>query len=126
VNPASGQPVNVTAVLEPAELSVAPGDRAVLTLRLTNPHRCAVRGEAQLITPYGTWGDPGDELAVSAPIQGFAVPAGETGTLTFTVSASAGARAGGAWWALARVACFGEVSYTATVPLVCRPVAGSG
>ena len=121
VNPASAGPANVTAVLEPAEAGVAPGDRVVLTLRLTNPHRCAVRGEAQLITPYGTWGDPGDELAVGAPIQGFAVPAGETGTVSFTVSASASARAGAEWWALARIACFGEVSYTAAVPLVCRP-----
>ena len=117
-----GPPAGLAAVLEPAEVGLAPGDRAVLTLRLTNPNRSEVRGEAQLITPYGTWGDPGDELAVGAPIQGFAVPAGETGTLTFTVSASTGARTGGAWWALARVACFGQVSYTASVPLVSRPV----
>jgi len=120
--PASAaEPMGVAAVLEPAEVSLAPGSGSVLTLRLTNHNRSPVRGEAQLITPYGTWGDPGDELTVSAPIQGFAVPAGETGTLTFTVSASTGARTGAEWWALARVACFGQVSYTASVPLVCRP-----
>jgi hypothetical protein len=115
-------PSGLAAVLEPAKVSLAPGTRAELSLRLTNPNRSEVRGEAQLITPYGTWGDPGDELSVGAPIQGFTVPAGETGTLTFTVSASANARTGGEWWALARVACFGQVSYTASVPLVCRPI----
>lgn len=121
VEPAPADPANVEAVLEPAEVRLAPGSRTVVTLRLTNPHPCAVRGEAQLITPYGTWGGPDDELSVDAPIQGFAVPAAATGTLSFPVSAAAGARPGAAWWALARVACFGQVAYTAAVLLAVPP-----
>ena len=114
------EPADIAAVLEPAQLTVPPGGQATLTLRLTNHARSAVRGEAQLLSPYGTWGEPGDDLSVDPPIQGFDVPAGETGTLTFTVCAPPRARTGGEWWALARVVCFGQVSYTASVPLTCH------
>ena len=117
---------DVAAVLEPEQVTVSPGEQATLTLRLTNQASSTVRGEAQLLSPYGTWGDPDDELSVGPPIRGFELAAGETGTLTFTVSAPAGARGGGQWWALARVACFGQVAYTAAVPLTCRAATTSG
>jgi hypothetical protein len=96
---------------------VSPGSSARLTLRLHNPAASPVRGEAQLLSPFGTWGDAEDDLAAGPWIQGFALPAGGTGTLDFTVSAPPGARAGGRWWALARVAAFGQVAYTASVTL---------
>ena len=115
---ASAPPVDVEAVLEPAEVVVAPGGRARVTLRLTNRAASALRGEAQLLSPYGTWGEPGDDLAVTPWTQGFALPASATRELTFTVTAPPAARAGGRWWALARITCFGAVAYTAAVSLV--------
>jgi hypothetical protein len=79
-----------------------------------------VRGEAQLLSPFGTWGDAEDDLDISPWIRGFTLPAGGTETLDFTVSAPAGARPDGQWWALARVAAFGQVTYTAAVSLTTR------
>ena len=42
---------------------VTPGGPGRAHAAAAQPGRSAVRGEAQLISPYGTWGDPGDELA---------------------------------------------------------------
>ena len=114
-------PADVEAVLEPAEVAVSPGGSARLTLRLANHATAALRGEAQLLSPYGTWGEPGDDLAVTPWTQGFTLPASGTGELTFTVTAPAAARPGGRWWALARITCFGTVAYTAAVALVSEP-----
>jgi alpha-mannosidase len=106
------------AELGPAVLAVAPGGTGRLGLRLTNPGGGPLRGEVQLLSPYGTWGDTGDELAVQPWIQGYELPAGGSTTLGFTVRAAATARAGGHWWALARITCLGEVLYTASVSLL--------
>jgi hypothetical protein len=84
---------------------------------LHNPAAGPVRGEAQLLSPFGTWGAAEADLAVGPWIQGFTVPAGGTETLHFTAVAPAGARPGGQWWALARVVAFGQVAYTAAVSL---------
>ncbi|TDC85410.1 hypothetical protein E1193_02735 [Micromonospora sp. KC606] len=124
-NPApAGEPsADIDAVLEPAEVAVAPGAGARLTLRLRNGAAGAVRGEAQLLSPYGTWGGPDDELSTVPWTQGFVLPPGGTGTLDFTVSAPAGARPGGTWWALARITSFGQVWYTPTVSVTVVPPA---
>jgi len=117
VGPPAADPAGLDVLLEPGEVTVAPGTAAALTLRLRNHAASAVRGEAELLSPYGTWGAPDDDLLVSPRTREFALPAGATGTLGFTVTAPAGARPGGRWWALARVTSFGRVLYTATVSL---------
>ena len=117
-------PADIEAVLEPAEVAVSPGGSAQVTLRLGNHAAATLRGEAQLLSPYGTWGEPGDDLAVTPWTRGFALPAGASSELTFTVTAPPGARTGGRWWALARITYFGHVSYTAPVSLTCLPHAG--
>ncbi|MFJ2112591.1 glycoside hydrolase family 38 C-terminal domain-containing protein, partial [Streptomyces sp. NPDC087850] len=90
-----------------------------LTLRLTNPARSEVRGEAHLISPYGTWGAPGDALALTPRVQGFAVAAGATATLDYAVVSASDGSDGpdGAWWVLAKVGAFGRVSYSNVIPL---------
>jgi hypothetical protein len=113
----------VEAVLEPTSATVSPGGDTTLTLRLTNRARSEVRGEARLLSPYGTWGEPDDDLAVTPHAQGFAVPAGGTAALTFAVHAPATARPGSRYWALAMIGCFGRVSYTPTVSLACDQAA---
>ncbi|PZG01061.1 glycoside hydrolase family 38 C-terminal domain-containing protein [Micromonospora endophytica] len=110
-------PGDIDATLEPAEVTMVAGAGTTLTLRLHNRAASTVRGEAQLLSPYGTWGEPDDELSTGPWIQGFVLPAGGTGTVDFTVRTPAGARPGGQWWALARITSFGQVQYTATVSL---------
>ncbi|WP_433797301.1 glycoside hydrolase family 38 C-terminal domain-containing protein [Actinoplanes sp. CA-252034] len=105
------------ADLSPSELTLTPGSTAVLSLRLHNPTDAPLRGEAQLLSPYGTWGDTADDLDVQPWIRGYDLPAGATTTLTFTVSAAPGSRPGAQWWALARITALGHVGYTAAVPL---------
>ncbi len=111
------EPALLSAVLEPPAVTPAPGESAQLTLRLHNPSPAPIRGEAQLLSPFGTWGDRGDELIVEPWIQGYDLPANETCTLRFQVTALPGARPGSAWWALARITGFGEVTYTPAVAL---------
>ncbi|MFC4070468.1 glycoside hydrolase family 38 N-terminal domain-containing protein [Actinoplanes subglobosus] len=112
--PASGE-------LSPAAVTVAPGETARLVLRLHNPTDAPLRGEVQLLSPFGTWGATADDLDVQPWIQGYDLPAGATTTREFTVTASTTARPGAQWWALARVTALGQVAYTATVPLTVRP-----
>ncbi|TDB76962.1 hypothetical protein E1165_05045 [Micromonospora sp. KC723] len=121
-DPAAGEPpAHVDAVLEPAELAVTAGTSGTLTLRLHNRAAGAVRGEAELLSPYGTWGGPDDDLSTVPWTQGFELPSGGSGTLDFTVRAPAGARPGGQWWALARITSFGQVCYTPAVLLTVAP-----
>jgi hypothetical protein len=94
--------------------------RAELTphaVRLTNHARSGIRGEVQLISPYGTWGGPGDDLAVTPRTQGFAVGPGETAELPYAVRSDGNAASGGRWWVLAKVSAFGTVQYTEALPL---------
>ncbi|TKA12130.1 glycoside hydrolase family 38 N-terminal domain-containing protein [Actinacidiphila oryziradicis] len=79
-----------------------------LVLRLTNHARSELRGEAQLISPYGTW------HALTPRTQGFAIAPGATATLSYGVGP---AMADGRWWALAKVSAFGAIHYTETLSL---------
>ena len=108
----SGVPLDASLARDPA------GD---LVLRLTSRARSQLRGEARLISPYGTWGAPGDELALTPRTQGFRLDAGATLSLQYGVAFAPASRAHGRWWALAKVACFGEVRYTEAVELTARP-----
>jgi hypothetical protein len=104
----------VSAALGPAGVRVAPGGRAELTLRLTNLLRSELRGEAQLLSPDGTWGGR-DGVAITPWTRGVVVAAGETVEVPFVVDAPPTARPGAHWWAAVRVACFGQVHYTEAV-----------
>ncbi|MEJ3749706.1 glycoside hydrolase [Actinomycetes bacterium KLBMP 9797] len=95
------------------EVTVAPD----LTVRVRNLARSELRGEAQVLSPYGTWGGPDCGVAVTPWTQGFAVPPGSAAELAFALAAPATARPGAHWWAVVKVACFGHVHYTRTVPL---------
>jgi hypothetical protein len=65
-----------------------------------------IRGESQLLSPWGTWRE-------ARPwTQGFSAASGDTVRLSYTVTPPAGARPGSRWWALAKVMYFGRVRYT--------------
>jgi alpha-mannosidase len=101
----------VEVAVEPAVLELAPGECATLAVRLVNRTASVIRGESQLVSPWGTWREarPGT--------QGFTAGPGETVRLGYTVALPAGARPGSHWWALAKVMYFGRVHYTETVQI---------
>jgi hypothetical protein len=96
----------VEVAMVPAVLEVAPGGRAALTVRLDNRTGSVIRGESQLMSPFGTWHQAGPWT------RGFTAAPGETITIGYTVAVPAWARPGSQWWALAKVMYFGRVRYT--------------
>jgi alpha-mannosidase len=107
-----GEPLAVT--LRPDAVALPPGGRDDLVLRLRNFADSAVRGEAQLLSPYGTWGA---DVHITPWTRGFAVAPGGTADLRYTVGVRPAARPGGHWWALVKVAYFGRLHYTPAVPI---------
>jgi hypothetical protein len=105
----------VVATAGPAALTLAPGGTGVLVVHLANQAGSAVRGEAQLISPFGSWAGPDSDLHIGPRTRGFAVQPGAGTELRFPVRASTSARPGSQWWALAKVTCHGQVSYTAAI-----------
>ena len=96
----------VEVAMEPAVLEVAPGERAALTVRLANRTASVIRGETQLMSPFGTWHQ------AQPWTRGFTADPGETITVDCAVAVPAWARPGSHWWALAKVMYFGRVRYT--------------
>ena len=95
-------------------IAVAPGERARLRVSLRNCVASEIRGEAQVISPYDTWG------YLHPWTQGFAVAAGEETALEFTVAPPVGSPAG-SWWALIKVMYFGRLLYTESIPVEVLP-----
>jgi alpha-mannosidase len=93
------------ALLTP-QLRLRPGERGEIAVRLGNTTAAQIRGEAQLVSPFGSW-------AEAHPwTQGFAAEPGGELTLGITVTAAATARPGQHWWALVKVMYFGRVRYS--------------
>jgi hypothetical protein len=94
-----------------AEITVPPGGRGELAIRLANRVRSQIRGEAQLLSPFGTWGMAGPWA------QGFTLDPGEETTARFALAAAADARPGSQWWALVKIMYFGRLRYTEAIPV---------
>jgi alpha-mannosidase len=96
------------ALLSP-RLELRPGGRAEAAVRLRNATAAQIRGEAQLVSPFGSW-------AQARPwTRGFTAEPDRDVTLGFTVTAPAAARPGQHWWALVKVMYFGRVRYSEPV-----------
>ena len=104
--------VEVT-VLTPV-VQVRPGGHGELAVRLANRAASPVRGEAQLISPFGSW------PAVHPWTRGFAVPPGKEVTLRYHVRVPVTARRGTQWWTVVKLMYFGRLRYTSSVQLVIR------
>jgi alpha-mannosidase len=98
--------------LQPAAVNLAPGERGEILVRLENRARSEIRGEAQLVSPYGTW------ETMTPRTRGFAVEPAAARTLRYTVQAPATARPGSHVWALVKVTYFGRVAYTQAISIV--------
>jgi alpha-mannosidase len=107
----SAEPLDV-AVTSPAP-RLRPGHQGEITVRLRNSAAAPIRGEAQLISPYGTWG-PGHDVLITPWTAGFEVAPGAETVVPFELHAARTARPG-SWWALVRVTYFGRLHYTETV-----------
>jgi alpha-mannosidase len=101
-------------VLTP-ELRLIPGARGELQVRLTNRLASELHGEAQLVSPFGTW------QMLTPWTRGFGAAPQESVTLRFTASVPVTERPGSQWWALVKVMYFGRVRYTKAIPVVIEP-----
>ncbi|MER7667401.1 glycoside hydrolase family 38 C-terminal domain-containing protein [Kitasatospora sp. NPDC096128] len=108
---ATGRATGLSVEVSAEVLRVAPGGRAALGLTLTNRTRGEIRGELQVVSPWGVW------EAIADPVRGFTVPAGSSVSVEFAVAAPESADPG-AYWALAKVMWFGRCQYAPTVALV--------
>jgi alpha-mannosidase len=99
------------AVLTP-RLQVTPGGRDELLVSVTSRAASELRGEAQVVSPFGTW------RMLVPPAQGFSVAPHTPTVLRFGVTAPAAARPGTRWWALVKVMYYGRVRYTEAVPVI--------
>jgi hypothetical protein len=107
VNDAQAGEISVT--LAAASLALAPGSTGVIGVRIVNHCASAIRGEAQLISPHGSW-------QLARPwTTGFGAEAGQETTLRFEVTAPAAARRGQQWWAIVKIMYFGRLYYTEPV-----------
>ncbi|WP_327674688.1 NEW3 domain-containing protein [Kitasatospora sp. NBC_00458] len=109
-----GRDTGLTVDSTAGTVRVAPGGRAVLGVRLANRTRGEVRGELQLVSPWGTW------ETVGAPVRGFTLAAGAESVEEFALAAPEDADPG-AYWALAKVMWFGRCQYAPTVAVVVEP-----
>jgi alpha-mannosidase len=98
--------------LQTPAVSLPLGERGEILVRLENRARSEIRGEAQLVSPYGTW------ETITPRTRGFAVRPAAARTLRYTVRAPATARPGSHVWALVKVTYFGRVAYTQAIPVV--------
>ncbi|MEV5412763.1 NEW3 domain-containing protein [Thermopolyspora sp. NPDC052614] len=102
----TGLDVDVTA----RSVRVPPGGSGLIGVTLANRTRGEIRGEIQLVSPWGTWD------AVAAPVQGFTLAPGASRIATFDVAVPRDADPG-AYWALAKVMWFGRCQYAPTIEL---------
>ena len=101
------------AVLTPA-LRIAAGRPGELAVRLANRAASPIRGEAQLISPFGSW------AAVHPWTRGFAVSPGKEITLRYHVRVPVTTRRGTQWWTMVKLMYFGRLHYTSAVPVDVR------
>ncbi|GAA3012298.1 NEW3 domain-containing protein [Kitasatospora albolonga] len=109
-----GRDTGLTVDVAADTVRVAPGGRAELVLRLANRTRGEIRGELQLVSPWGSW-----EL-LPDPVRGFHIAGGATAEVPFTVHAPTGS-APGTFWAVIKVMWYGRCQYAPTVELVVSP-----
>jgi alpha-mannosidase len=93
------------------ELRVAPGGQGELLVSVTSRVASEVRGEAQMVSPFGLW------PMLSPLAQGFSATPQEPAVLRFRIAVPAMARPGTRCWALVKVMYFGRVRYTPAIPV---------
>ncbi|HEX7162882.1 MAG TPA: hypothetical protein VF223_16810, partial [Trebonia sp.] len=98
----------------PASLRLAPGASCPLEVRVASRLASQLRGEAQLVSPVGTWQATGPW---TQPVT--AEPGGEA-TVRFDVTVPATAEPGWESWLLVKLMYFGRVRYSEAVRLTAK------
>lgn len=113
VGGAVGESELVRLVTEPADIVVAPGETARLSVTVGTDARADLALEAHLISPWGTW----DWMGPAA--RGAVLKAGSTVDIAFDVTPPRWVTPG-QWWALIRIGCAGRLLYTPAVAVTVR------
>jgi alpha-mannosidase len=95
-------------------LAIRPGGSGWLEVSVRNGTACGIHGEAQLISPFGSWQQTGPWTT------GFEIEHGREQTLRFAVSLPATARPGERWWAIVKIMYFGRALYTEPAEVTVR------
>ncbi|WP_329569513.1 NEW3 domain-containing protein [Kitasatospora sp. NBC_01266] len=111
---AAGRDTGLSVEVGAQSVRVAPGGRGLLQVVLTNRTRGELRGELQVVSPWGSW------TALDAPVRGFTLAPGERRTVGFEIAPPPDTDPG-AYWAVAKVMWFGRCQYAPTVELVVAP-----
>lgn len=98
---------------EPADVAVAAGGSAALSVTLGTDAHADLAVQADLVSPWGTWGWTGPGAA------GAVLPAGGRVEICFEVAPPGWAERG-RWWALVRVGAAGQVIYSRAVSVTVR------
>jgi len=104
----------VDVSLTTPSLVMTPGGSGCLEVAVRNRADSAIHGEAQLISPFGSWRQAGPWTS------SFELEAGDERTLTFTVDIPATARPGERWWAIVKLMYFGRLQYTEPAEVTVR------
>ena len=101
--------------METADAELRPGETGEVVVAVTSHLASELRGEAQLVSPFGTWEilGPSTQAVVLAPSQ--------TARLRFQVTVPATARPGSHWWVLVKLMYYGRVWYTPSIPIIICP-----
>jgi hypothetical protein len=94
-----------------SELRLRPGSSTSFDLALTNPLQDEIRGEIQLVSPWGSWS------YLPQPITGIRLAAGARSLQRLPVSVPVGAESGHSWL-LAKVMWFGRAQYSPVIRLI--------
>jgi hypothetical protein len=87
-------------------LAIRPGGTGAVEVLVRNRTAATIRGEAQLISPFGSW------RQTTPWTTAFALATGDERTLRFEVRNPASARVGEQWWAIVKVMYFGRLLYS--------------
>jgi hypothetical protein len=99
------------SVLTP-EVRIRPGAAGELAVRVSSRAASPVRGEAQLISPFGSW------QAVYPWTRGFSVSPGKAVTLRYHIRVPTTTRRGTQWWTMVKLMYFGRLRYTSSVAVL--------
>ncbi len=102
----TAQDGEVDVSLVSPSLAMRPGGSGSIDVIVRNRTDSAIHGEAQLLSPFGSWRQTRPWTA------GFAIAAGQAETLRFELSVPPTARPGEQWWAVVKLMYFGRVAYT--------------
>jgi hypothetical protein len=94
------------------ELRLAPGESGELVVRISSHLASQLRGEAQLVSPVGTW------QATGPWTQPVTVAPGGDATVRFAVTVPATAAPGWESWLLVKLMYFGRVRYSDSARLI--------